>query len=155
MANRLFPSNDSTTSARGGNYEQEVFLTFTKPGNITADETHVFVMPFAGKVTDAFLSVAHNGVDSTNPLQLELEVSKNGSASVFTTKPLITKAATAGRNKTTAAATGVTPGVVNPAANSFVKGDQLDVVLDITRTASPGTEISGASFVVVVKPAAV
>lgn len=145
---RKFLSNDVQ-----GHKDFKQYFTIGQAGNITADTTHiVFVAPEAGRITNVVGSVQHNGVDATNALQMAFDVKKNGT-SVASTVPVITKAATAGVNTTFTSGTGRTPAVIKTDGTQIVAaGDVITVVFDITRTASPSTEIQGPSVLVEFEP---
>jgi hypothetical protein len=152
MADRLFASNDTK-----GYTKSETHLFFAPAsGNFTADATpSVVVAPFACTVVDVIGSVGQNGVDVSNPLDLKFTASKNGTA-LCTTDPDIAKAAGTGVKTTAVAGTGITQAVVkSDGTQTVAKGDLIKVLFDITRTASPGTEIADAAAIVVVRPLSV
>jgi len=95
----------------------------------------------AGTIPRAGFRLANTGTDASNPLSAELDVLING-VSIFTTKPVIAKAAADGAHSFTAG-TGVTVGVVNAAANIIAAGDVITYTLTMTRTATPGDEMDG------------
>jgi hypothetical protein len=154
MADRIFASNDGPN--KGYANEVHVFEYLTS-GNLTADATAkvVAMIPpqLAGRIVAAYLSVGTNGVDATNPLNLELDVLVNGT-SALTTKPKIDKTAGTGKKNTIAAGTGITVGVLDSTKTAVAAGDHITATLDITRTASPSTEIADVAVVVVIRPAA-
>ena len=107
-----------------------------------------------GRVSEVFLSVEASGKDDTNTLSLEADVFINGT-SCMTTLPVIAHVSgEASQQKTTAVLgdTGITQGVVNPAANSFNIGDVISYDFELTRTASPTTEIKNPTIVVILEP---
>jgi len=108
-----------------------------------------------GRVSEVFLSVEASGKDDTNPLSLEADVFING-VSCLTTKPKIAHVSgEASQQKTTAVTgdTGITQSVMNPDANSFNVGDVFSYDFDLTRTASPTTEIKNPVIVIKLEPA--
>lgn len=113
-------------------------------GDLTAsvDATLSHIARTAGTIADAGLRLGNTGADAANPLSLELDVLINGT-SIFTTKPAITKAA-ADAASTWAAATGVTPGVIDATKNILAAGDLVTYSLTLTRTASPTDEMADA-----------
>jgi len=108
-----------------------------------------------GRVSEVFLSVEASGKDDSNTLSFEADVFINGT-SCLTTKPAIAHVSgEASQAKTTAVAgdTGITEAVMNPAANSFSIGDVFSYDFELTRTASPTTEIKNPVIVIKLEPA--
>jgi len=115
-------------------------------GELTADRPRC-VMGAArtsGIVTDAWISMYGCGRDDTNGLSGEVDIKINGT-SIFTTKPIIrSNHSEAAAHKTTKVSGDkeITQAAINPSARSFVAGDVFTFDFDITRTASPTTEMS-------------
>lgn len=126
-------------------------------GELTADiwKDPIGAAVLGGRVSEVFLSVEASGKDDTNTLSIEGDVLINGT-SCLTTKPKIAHVSgEASQHKTSAVTgdTGITQSVMNPAANSFSIGDVLSYSFDLTRTASPTTEIKNPVMVVKLEPA--
>ena len=125
-----------------------VVLTFTVAGDITANDLANWFLsaPLAGKVLDVGIRAANTGGDGTDDLAIAGDVNIGGTT-CMTTLPALTDSATDGVD-TFEAATGVTIGVVNPAANDFDRGDELTWDLDLTRT-TPEDEMADVTVIVV------
>lgn len=156
MAIRLFKSNDSHASGLGGFVEDTVFLNKSVQGEVTADSLgHIlWIVPsgVSGSITGVVGAVVENGSDASNPLTMTFTVKKNGTA-VASTDPAIAKnAASDALIDTVAAGTGITQVVLKTdGTEDFVAGDVISVDFDITRTASPTTEITGPAVTVTCK----
>lgn len=137
---RNVASND-----KDGIYEPEFHFFANVPGEVTADQNarFIFEAPAAGVVSSFIGGELENGSDATNPLTMTFECKKNGTT-ILTTKPSITKAAAAdARVSTEASGTGITQAVLKTDGSAaFSAGDIFEVDFDITRTASPTTEIT-------------
>lgn len=118
-------------------WRQRMSLTIT--GNVAATVASriIGIVHGAGTIVRAGFSLGETGADGTDALSFEGDILINGTT-VFSTKPVIAKAATDGAS-TYAAATGVTPGVLNAAAVAVVDGDVITFVATATRT-TPETE---------------
>ncbi len=137
MATRKLLSNDG---AYGYKYD-ELRIPVSIDAAFTADVTKSFISPVAGTIVDAVLGLCM-GADGTDALTCALDVKINGTT-IFTTPPSIAKTAGSGGayKNTLATATGIVVGVINSAACTVAKGDNIQVVFDITRT-TPETEIT-------------
>ena len=126
-------------------------------GEFTADDHGRFlgIARTSGKVRGVQLSCLASGKDDSNPLNFEVDVQING-VTCLTTKPKIAHVSgEASQQKTTypeAADTGITAAALNYAANTFGPGDVITADFDITRTASPTTEISFPGIIVELEP---
>lgn len=150
MPNRIFGSNDG---AGAGVYTQKEQFQRLVAGAFSADSLNILIgaMRASGKVDEVFLVVGTNATDAVDPLTLAGDVKINA-VSCLTTLPLIaggTTTAGSGKQTSLVAKTGVTVGVVNTAANSFVKGDVLTASLDITAV-TPDTNYTDVYLVAVV-----
>ena len=153
MADKLSLTNDTVGYA----YEEQVFTRVIE-GAYTADDVTaniVTVVPFgkSGRIVGAYLVHGENGADGTDAMSNALDVKIN-TTSIFSTLPALAKAAGTGKRTTFAAATGVTVGVINTAADDVVAGDIVFAEFDITRT-TPETEYANVCAVVVVRWATV
>ena len=152
--NRLFASNDASSgdfAVGPGIIEDKDVFSHAIAGNITADSNgnFVFIPNFAGKITNVVLAL-QGGADAVNPLTLAAVVKKGGTA-VCSTNPAYDKAAGTGSKSTYAAGTGLTLAVLKTdGTEQFAAGDLITVDYDITRTASPGTELSQVAVFVYV-----
>lgn len=126
-------------------------------GDQTGDASGRFlgIARTSGKIVGVKLSCAASGKDDTNALNFQADVKING-VTCLSTKPKIEHVSgEASQYKTTypeAADTGITEAALNYAANEFVPGDIITWDFDITRTASPTTEINTPSIVVELEP---
>ena len=125
-------------------------------GEITTnkDNISIYAPRQAGRVANAYLSVGASGKDDSNTLSLELDVKINGT-SVFTTKPKIAHVSgEASQQKTTLVTgdTGITQAVMDTDNNDYSPGDLITYTYDLTRTASPTTEISAPVAVIELMP---
>lgn len=120
---------------------------------------HIWKQPIgaamvSGRISDVWLSVGASGKDDTNALQFEADVFING-VSCLTTKPKIAHVSgETSQQKTTKVTgdTGITQSVVNTGANYFDQGDVFTFDFELTRTATPTTEISSPVIVVEFEP---
>ena len=108
-----------------------------------------------GRVSEVFLSVEASGKDDSNTLQIEADVLINGTSCLTTLPAIAHVSGEASQHKTTAVVgdTGITRSVMNPAANEFSIGDVFSYSMELTRTASPTTEIKNPVIVVKLEPA--
>jgi len=125
-------------------------------GEVTASKNSLSLglARYGGKILGVGLSVLASGKDDTNSLYVEADVRING-VSCLTTKPKIAHVSgEASMQKTTLETgdTGITQAVVNQSANTFAVGDLISWNMELTRTASPTTEISNPSIIVEVEP---
>ena len=153
MAYRKYVTNDTHAGGFGGFYEHIVYFNPHIAGEVTADATHtVFIAPAAGTIVDVVDGVLENGSDASNALTMAFDVKKNGT-SVASTVPAIAKtAASDARVTTQSSGTGITQFVAKTDGTAtFAAGDTITIVFDITRTASPTTEITGPSARIGVK----
>ncbi len=107
-----------------------------------------------GKVANVWMSVAASGKDDSNTLSLDADVLINDTT-CMTTKPIIAHVSgEASQQKTTRITgdTGLTSAVINRAANTFGPGDVISCTLNLTRTATPTTEMRNAIVVVEFEP---
>lgn len=132
-------------------------LTGGVSGEVTAGESHLplGVVRVSGSIVGVELSVISSGKDDTNTLSIAGDVLIN-ETSIFTTKPAIAHVSgEAAQHKTThedASDTGITEAVINASACSFEPGDIITWGYEITRTASPTSEISTPSILVELLP---
>jgi hypothetical protein len=106
-----------------------------KDGAVSADFEAHFNAPFIGRVSEVVLIAGENGADATDPMNTELDVLLGATpVSIFTTKPKLDKTAGTGTRDTSAAATGVTVGVVNTAVDRFLANARVKVVFNLTIT---------------------
>lgn len=154
MAYRKYLSNDTHAGGYGGAFEHIHYFRAAVQGEVTSDQAGVWVFtaPAAGSIVSVIGAVVENGSDASNPLTMTFTVLKNATA-VCTTDPSILKTAASDTKVSTAAAgTGITQAVLKTDGScDFVAGDQIMVTFDITRTASPTTEITTPSVMVGVK----
>lgn len=139
MAKGIVLSNDAV-GISDKLVEERAFIV----GEVTADVTHpLFAATTSGKISYIYGGVLENGSDGSNPLTMTYTVLKNGTT-VSTTDAAIAKtAASDSRASTVAAGTGITQAVLKTDGTaSFSAGDVFAVTFDITRTASPTTEIT-------------
>ncbi len=125
-------------------------------GEITASRTNepLGLARYAGKVLNASLSVLASGKDDSNDLYVEADVMIN-EVSVLTTKPKVAHVSGEASSQKTSLETGdtgITQAVINVAACEFAVGDVITWNLELTRTASPTTEINSAVLTVEVEP---
>ena len=143
---RKYLSNDSA-----GHTEHIMYFSLGVDGEKTADDNAniVFVAPAAGKIVSVVGAVVENGSDGTNPLTMGFVVKKNTTA-VCSTDPVISKTAASDATVDTAVAgTGITQAVLKTDTTPVcAAGDIITVDFDITRTASPTTEITGPAVVI-------
>jgi len=127
-------------------------------GAVTADSLGLplAIARTSGRIREIQLSCVASGKDDTNALNFQADVKING-VTCLTTKPKIEHVSgEASQYKTTysvEADTGITEAVINWAANEFSPGDIITWDFDITRTASPTTEISTPCIIVELEPA--
>ena len=113
-------------------------VQFRVAGDITADDLNNigYVAPINDvRVLDVILALENTGADASNPLSMEVDVLKNGSYTVLSTKPKLTKEAADGAN-TGASGTGITEAVL--VSTSYIDldaGDHLEIDCDLTRNA--------------------
>lgn len=123
-------------------------------GEITASAEKSFVARYDGQVSDVWLSVLQSGKDDSNSLSIEADVLVNGTT-CLTTKPKIAHVSgEASQQKTSlaeAADTGITASSINT-SNSFSAGDVITLKFELTRTASPTTEVNNPVIVVEMAP---
>ena len=121
-------------------------------GNVTSAPStvvSVFTAPNGGVVTGATLSCTM-GADASNPLSISVQVTNTRTGNtLFSTVPSIAKSA---GNVFASTANGASTGVVVAALQNtaVLAGDVLKAVWTLTRTASPGTEIADAAFILTV-----
>lgn len=87
---------------------------------------HVLGAPhFSGRVRNVWMSVGNCGTDATDALNISGEVYINGVSCLTTTPKIAGVSGESGSQKTTLVTgdTAIVQGVVNPAANSFDRGD--------------------------------
>ena len=109
----------------------------------------------SGKVSGVWMSVGASGKDDSNTLQVVGDVFINGT-SCLTTNPVIAHVSgEVSQQKTTVKTgdTGITKRVLDPDNNSFSPGDVITCEFELTRTATPTTEILNPSIVVEFEPA--
>ena len=109
---------------------------------------------YAGKILNVGVSVLGSGKDDAQDLYVEADVFING-VSCLTTKPKVAHVSgEAAMQKTSLETgdTGITQAVMNAAANEFAVGDVITWNLELTRTASPTTEIHNPAVTVEVEP---
>lgn len=108
-----------------------------------------------GRVSEVFVSVEASGKDDTNDLSIEVDVFINGTTCLTTLPAIAHVSGEDSQQKTTAITgdTGITQSVMDPDANSFSVGDVLSYDIELTRTASPTTEIKNPVVVVKLEPA--
>jgi len=131
-------------------------LVGTFSGEIAANKTVVLGAAKApGRVTNVFHSVESAGRElGANVLSLSVDVYINGTT-CLTTKPVIAYVSgEEATNKTSANSqdTGITAGVIDADANSFVEGDLFTAKFILTRTASPSAEMKNAALVIELEP---
>jgi hypothetical protein len=125
-------------------------------GEVTTNATCLVlgIARYAGKILNAAVSVLGSGKDDSNDLYVEADVLING-ASCLTTKPRVAHVSgEAAMQKTSLVTgdTGIVQAVINVAACEFAVGDVITWNFEITRTASPTTEINNPAVVVEVEP---
>jgi len=125
-------------------------------GEITTDSDNgvMGAVNAGGRVSNVWMSVAASGKDDTNPLSIAVDVRINGTT-CLTTQPFISHVSgEASTQKTTiiTGETGIRQAVINSSANTFAPGDIISRVFDLTRTATPTTEISNPVVVVELEP---
>jgi hypothetical protein len=150
MAERIIPSNESP---QGYAFDERVICGGAAAP--TADATFVaFVAPagFYGTIKSFIGSIGTNVEDGTDAAQMAWACAING-VSIFTTAPVITKAAGTGAKTSIATATGVTIAVLDSTKVAIVPGDIVTVTQDITRT-TPETEYANVGFSFVIRPTA-
>jgi len=134
--------------------EQPLILNFS--GEITANSPGVLAGSprFNGRVYDIMLSVGESGKDDSSALSLQADVKINGT-SCLTTKPKISHISgeASGQKSTRQSGedTGITPAEIS-SDNDYIAGDIFTVDWELTRTASPTTEIANASLVIMLVP---
>jgi len=122
-----------------------------KTGDLTSNSTdnQLGFVGIAGKIVDVILSVGTNGVDAVDPLDLTLDVKKNGT-SVCSTNPKLDKAAGSGRKSTAVSGAGITQAVLKTdGTEDLAPGDELTYDLTLTRT-TPDTEFADVSVLVII-----
>jgi hypothetical protein len=108
----------------------------------------------SGKISGISLSVEASGKDDTNTLSFDGDILINGTT-CLTTKPVIAHVSgEASQQKTTMKTgdTGITQAVLDQAANSISQGDVISCTFNLTRTASPTTEMQTPCVVVEFEP---
>jgi hypothetical protein len=150
MAERIIPSNESP---QGYAFDERVICGGASAP--TADATFVaFVAPagFYGTIKTFSGHIGTNVEDGTDAAQMAWACAING-VSIFTTAPVITKAAGTGAKNTLAAGTGITVAVLDTTKVAIVPGDIVTVTQDITRT-TPETEYANVGFSLKIRPTA-
>lgn len=126
-------------------------FTYINSGEITATKHGIPVVApdFKGQVEDVFIAVGGCGRDDSNALSIEADV-KIGGTSVCSTKPKISgkNGAASTSRHSFASGEGVVQGVVDEDNNGFDPGDMIMLNLDLTRTATPTTEIQNVIITV-------
>jgi hypothetical protein len=119
------------------------FLRHAIAGDITSSVTATLAerARAAGTIPAACFSLANTGADAADALSLELDILING-ASIFTTKPKLTKDAADGACTDTAGA-GVTVGVIDVTKNILVAKDLITYTFTLVRT-TPEDEMADA-----------
>lgn len=120
-------------------------IIYTISGEFTADDSGVpLTSPdFDGYIQKVNVSLGASGKDDTNTLSVEVDVKVNTST-IFTTKPKIAHVsgeASQAKN-TLSSGDGITEAVYDRTATDFDAGDIIYADIDVTRTASPTTEMS-------------
>lgn len=131
-------------------------ITEVISGEITADVRGAVLgaAPVTGFVRSFWISLRQSGKDDSNTLSAEADLKING-VSCLTTKPKIAHVSgEASTNKTTRESTdtGITQSVIDRDNDDVALGDLLTYDLDVTRTASPTTEMAQAALVVEIEP---
>lgn len=125
-------------------------------GEITASQMGLplGLARYAGKILGVGLSVLASGKDDSNDLSIEADVLINGTSALTTKAKVAHVSGEASSQKTTLETTdtGVTQAVVNAAAAEFAVGDVIQLNFELTRTASPTTEISNPVAIIEVEP---
>ena len=106
------------------------------------------------RVAGVWMSVEQTGKDSSNPLHVTGEVYINGTT-CLTTRPAIGHiSGESSQQKTTRVLgdTAITQAVVDQDANTLTDGDVITYDLDLTRTASPTSEMRNVVLVVDLEP---
>jgi hypothetical protein len=124
------------------------FLNAAVSGEITATKRGIplGMALVSGKVTAAVLALGDRGVDSSNPLKMELDIKKNGT-SIFTTKPSIMDDGTGGVATSRISGEGIMPAVLDESRCVVAAGDVFTADLSMTRTASPTSEMKNPVIV--------
>lgn len=134
--------------------EAPASITFSGELSVQANNISFRSPRFAGKITDAWLTVQESGRDDTlNDLYVEGNVYINGST-VLTTKPkIVANSGEASEQKTTIVTgdTNITQAVIDGTANSYNPGDALTGSFELTRT-SPTTEMADLVLVIEFEP---
>ena len=130
-------------------------MVATYSGEFTINSTGgvLGAAPRSGVVRDVWLSVSASGKDDTNSLYVEADVFINGTT-CLTTKPKIAHVSgEASQQKTTKVTgdTGVTQRVL-ASTNTFNPGDIFTYNFELTRTATPTSEIDDVALVVEFEP---
>jgi len=130
-------------------------------GSLTGDQTSdALVNPagiarFDGAIVGFYVSVGASGKDDSNALSAEFDCKING-VTCLSTLPIIAHVSgEASQQKTSfpeAADTGITEAVIDPAAAEFSAGDVITWDFDITRTASPTTEMNAPCAIIELRP---
>jgi hypothetical protein len=126
-------------------------------GDQTADAlaNPLGIARFDGAIVGFYVSVGGSGKDDSNALSAAFDVNINGVSALTTEADIAHVSGEASQHKTTfpeAADTGVTEAVIDPDAAEFSAGDVITWDFDITRTASPTTEISNPCVIVELRP---
>lgn len=106
-----------------------------------------------GRVSDVWLSIGASGKDDSNTLSVEGDVLINGTTCLSTKPKIAHVSGEASQQKTTKVTgdTGITQRAL-ATASTFSAGDVLTYVFDITRTATPTTEMDNAVLTVEFEP---
>lgn len=125
--------------------DQGLKISYTMSGEITASKggVPVYAPDFPGKVGKVQLCLGSGGKDDSNTLSLEADI-KIGGTSALSTKPKIAHVSgeAASAQSTFDTGDGITAAVMDDDNNSFDAGQVLMLDVDLTRTASPTTEMS-------------
>lgn len=132
-------------------------MMYSYSGEITAkiNNQPMGAVVTSGKVAGVWMSVGASGKDDSNTLQVAGDVFINGT-SCLTTNPVIAHVSgEVSQQKTTVETgdTGITQAAIDGDNNSFSPGDVITCEFDLTRTASPTTEMLNPSMVVEFEPA--
>ena len=109
----------------------------------------------SGKVSGVFMSVEESGKDDSNTLKFTGDVFINGTSCLDTNPVIAHVSGEASQQKTTVKTgdTGITQAVIDGDNNSFSPGDVISYDFELTRTATPTTELLNPSMVVEFEPA--
>lgn len=155
MATKPLGTYPPTPNFRGAVLDQGLKVAYEMSGEITASKggVPIYAPDFPGRVNSVHLCLGNGGKDDSNTLAIECDI-QIGGTSVLSTKPKITHVSgeAASAQSTFDSGTGITDSVIDQDNNDFSQGEVLMLSVDLTRTASPTTEMQNLVVLVDLQP---